>query len=154
MRFVKDMRSEGAHKFLTVALAFLFASTTLTACGGSASPNQAGNNDIHKVKHIVVIMQENRSFDTYFGTYPGADGIPAGVCVQNPSTNQCVKPFHNPNDKNFGGPHGATNAVADINGDKMDGFIGQELRGSRQTPGAAEETRLRVDRSYVPAPQG
>ncbi len=29
-----------------------------------------------KIKHIVVIMQENRSFDHYFGTYPGAD--PAG----------------------------------------------------------------------------
>ena len=34
--------------------------------------------DIHKIKHVVVIMQENRSFDTYFGTYPGADGIPRG----------------------------------------------------------------------------
>ncbi len=29
-----------------------------------------------KIKHIVVIMQENRSFDSYFGTYPGADGFP------------------------------------------------------------------------------
>lgn len=28
-----------------------------------------------KIKHIVVIMQENRSFDNYFGTYPGADGV-------------------------------------------------------------------------------
>ena len=32
--------------------------------------------DIHKIKHVVIIMQENRSFDSYFGTYPGADGIP------------------------------------------------------------------------------
>ncbi|MGH3302459.1 MAG: alkaline phosphatase family protein, partial [Streptosporangiaceae bacterium] len=31
---------------------------------------------IHKIKHVIVIMQENRSFDSYFGTYPGADGIP------------------------------------------------------------------------------
>src|SRR5439155_8320185 len=30
---------------------------------------------IHKIKHVIVIMQENRSFDEYFGTYPGADGI-------------------------------------------------------------------------------
>ncbi len=30
--------------------------------------------DIHKIKHVIVIMQENRSFDTYFGTFPGADG--------------------------------------------------------------------------------
>ena len=29
---------------------------------------------IHRIRHIVVIMQENRSFDSFFGTYPGADG--------------------------------------------------------------------------------
>ena len=39
-----------------------------------------------KIKHIIIIMQENRSFDEYFGTYPGADGIPMSngipsVCV-------------------------------------------------------------------------
>ena len=32
---------------------------------------------IHKIKHVIIVMQENRSFDTYFGTFPGADGIPA-----------------------------------------------------------------------------
>ena len=45
---------------------------------------------IHKIKHVIVIMQENRSFDTYFGTYPGADGIPMQngvptVCVPDPA---------------------------------------------------------------------
>jgi phospholipase C len=29
-----------------------------------------------KVKYVFVIFQENRSFDHYFGTYPGADGAP------------------------------------------------------------------------------
>src|SRR5690348_15272065 len=48
---------------------------------------------IHKIKHIIVIMQENRSFDSYFGTYPGADGIPAGVCVPDPVNGGCVAPF-------------------------------------------------------------
>jgi phospholipase C len=36
---------------------------------------------IHKIRHVIVIMQENRSFDSYFGAFPGADGIPAGVCL-------------------------------------------------------------------------
>jgi phospholipase C len=120
---------KGAQKSLTSVLAFLFATSLLAACGGFPSSNQPG--DIHKIKHVVVIMQENRSFDTYFGTYPGADGIPAGVCISNPITNRCVKPFHIPNDENFGGPHGAKNAVADINGGKMDGFIQQEQLGSK-----------------------
>jgi phospholipase C len=50
--------------------------------------------DIHAIKHVIVIMQENRSFDTYFGTYPGADGIPmsggaASVCVPDPARGGC-----------------------------------------------------------------
>ena len=52
-------------------------------------------------------MQENRSFDSYFGTYPGANGIPAGVCVPDPVNGGCDQPFHDPSDKNYGGPHGA-----------------------------------------------
>jgi phospholipase C len=88
---------------------------------------------IHKIKHVVIIMQENRSFDTYFGTYPGADGIPAGVCVPDPVNGGCVQPFHDPNDLNYGGPHGQTNATADINGGAMDGFVGQAEKGQNCT---------------------
>ena len=39
-------------------------------------PSPADTGTIHLIKHVIVIMQENRSFDSYFGTYPGADGIP------------------------------------------------------------------------------
>jgi phospholipase C len=31
---------------------------------------------IDNINHLVFIVMENRSFDEYFGTYPGADGIP------------------------------------------------------------------------------
>jgi phospholipase C len=83
-----------------------------------------------KIKHIIIIMQENRSFDHYFGTYPGADGIPMqngvpAVCVTDPVTLECVKPYHNPDDTNVGGLHTEPAAIADINGGKMDGFIAQ-----------------------------
>lgn len=98
-----------------------------------------------KIKHIVVIMQENRSFDEYFGTYPGVDGIPMQngvptVCAPDPKTNQCVKPYHDPRDVNAGGPHAAASAVTDIDGGKMDGFIVSFRRGQRlckrpDTPG-------------------
>jgi len=80
---------------------------------------------IHDIQHVVMIMQENRSFDSYFGTYPGANGIPAGVCVPDPVNGGCVAPFHDPEDKNFGGPHGTESAVNDIDGGRMDGFVGQ-----------------------------
>jgi phospholipase C len=84
---------------------------------------------IHKIKHVIMIMQENRSFDSYFGTYPGADGIPMSngvptVCVPNPSGG-CTRPYHDKADRNGGGPHGEGNAVADVNQGLMNGFIRQ-----------------------------
>jgi len=48
------------------------------------------------VSHFIYMMQGDRTFDNYFGTFPGADGIPANVCQQlsigHPSAG-CVKPF-------------------------------------------------------------
>ncbi len=83
---------------------------------------------ISKIKHIIIIMQENRSFDSYFGTYLGADGIPMSggvpkVCVPDPRNGGCQRPYHDSRDVNYGGPHSAQSAIADINGGRMDGFI-------------------------------
>ena len=91
---------------------------------------------INKIKHVIVIMQENRSFDSYFGTYPGADGIAMQsgqptTCLPNPQTHSCVKPYANHADVNGGGPHGANSATADINSGKMDGFVQQAVSGRR-----------------------
>ncbi|HEV2933914.1 MAG TPA: alkaline phosphatase family protein, partial [Streptosporangiaceae bacterium] len=95
---------------------------------------------IHKIKHVIIVMQENRSFDTYFGTYPGADGIPMAngtptVCVPNPAGG-CTRPYHDTADVNGGGPHGEANAVADVDGGRMDGFIKQrdQARSSCTNP--------------------
>ena len=122
--------------FYTAALVCLLFGPLLAACGGAPNQNQSSNSDIHKIKHVIVIMQENRSFDTYFGTFPGADGIPMKgevptVCVNDPQTGQCVKPYHNSQDLNGGGPHGAANAAADIDAGKMDGFIAQAEKGRK-----------------------
>ncbi len=78
---------------------------------------------IHKIQHVVIINQENRSFDTYFGTYPGANGIPGGVCLPDPQNGGCIAPFYNTSEKNFGGPHGSEATEVDIDGGKMDGFV-------------------------------
>ena len=89
---------------------------------------------------MVIIMQENRSFDSYFGTYPGADGIPglAGhpgrvPCVPDPLRHRCVHPYHETADRNTGGPHGHGNVNADVNDNKMNGFVPQALLGRRLT---------------------
>jgi len=44
---------------------------------GACSPNRSVEQAQGRLEHLIFIMQENRSFDSYFGTYPGADGIPA-----------------------------------------------------------------------------
>ncbi len=84
---------------------------------------------IHKIKHVIIVMQENRSFDSYFGTFPGADGIPMRhgvptVCVPDPGGG-CTRPYHDIHDLDGGGPHGEANAIADVAGGRMDGFIRQ-----------------------------
>jgi phospholipase C len=80
---------------------------------------------------VVVIMQENRSFDSYFGTYPGADGIPKGVCVVDPLTETCDRPFHDTANRNAGGPHDHVDALGDIDGGRMDGFVARAVEGRR-----------------------
>ncbi|HEV7129908.1 MAG TPA: alkaline phosphatase family protein [Ktedonobacterales bacterium] len=123
------------HRFTTGAVLLLAISMPIVAAcatAPSAITPPAGQ-AAYPIKHIIVIMQENRSFDTYFGTYPGVDGIPTNVCVSNPANGQCVKPFHDSADLNHGGPHGQSNAAADINGGQMNGFIAQEEMGRKQS---------------------
>lgn len=43
----------------------------LLATGGVPSPVLASS----RIEHVVLMMQENRSFDHYFGTMPGVDGL-------------------------------------------------------------------------------
>jgi phospholipase C len=86
--------------------------------------------EVRKIKHVVIIMQENRSFDHYFGTYPGADGIPEKngvftVCLPNPATGGCSAPHHASGPTDHGGPHTYAASEADIDHGKMDGFIRQ-----------------------------
>jgi phospholipase C len=120
-----------------MSLAALAAVFALTAPAGTQRKPPKAPAGIHKIKHVIVIMQENRSFDHYFGTYPGADGFPRDadgeftVCSPDPVKGTCEKPYHDTNDLNAGGPHGQANATADVAGGKMDGFIGQAEFGRR-----------------------
>jgi phospholipase C len=111
------------------------APTTPSATGAGAptspvdspTPQPTG---IDKIDHLVFIVQENRSFDHYFGTYPGADGIPTDPdgsfkpCVPDPYQGGiCVPPYVSHSFDQNGGPHTHPAAVDDVNGGKMDGFI-------------------------------
>jgi phospholipase C len=80
---------------------------------------------LEKIQHFIFIMQENRSFDHYFGTYPGADGIPEGTALLDPRDGTVVTPYHNPFPFDFDAVHDYQDAIADIDGGKMDGFMKQ-----------------------------
>jgi phospholipase C len=112
-----------------IVLAGVALAAGVSASTGHRTPSTPPD-EIHKIKHVVVIMQENRSFDSYFGTYPGADGIPAGVCVPDPRGG-CVPPHHISTDRNVGGPHALKNALRDINGGAMDGFVREAVAGRK-----------------------
>ena len=71
-------------------------------------------------------MQENHSFDNYFGTYPGADGPPADTCM--PVDNErlggpCVKPFSLTGMPVLDLGHSGVIHDRQYNGGKMDGFL-------------------------------
>jgi phospholipase C len=107
-------------------MATFAAAVSLGSCSSGVSPSASG--DIHKIQHVIVIMQENRSFDSFFGTFPGADGIPVKngqftVCVPDPRAGGCDTPYHDPSLINGGGEHEETDARTDIDGGKMDGFV-------------------------------
>ena len=91
-----------------------------------------------KLRHIIVIMQENRSFDHYFGMFPGADGFPRDangnitVCVPlDPADPQqgCLAPFHDTKLVNAGASHQYGDAMLDIDSGAMDGFIYAQTGG-------------------------
>ncbi len=133
------MRFESANEIRRPAARSLAMILTVLAMGLLAPVAHAEPEGIHKIQHVVIIMQENRSFDTYFGTYPGADGIPAGVCVPDP-IGGCIAPYHNGANVNAGGPHGTESQVGDIDGGKMDGFVkeAEGKAGCKETTGCGK----------------
>ncbi len=110
-------------------------SPSVSPSGSPPPPGQLQEAQAH-IKHLVFIIQENRSFDSYFGTFPGADGIPRrpngtfAVCIPDPHLGHCVRPYHDKTVLDAGGPHSETAARADVNGGKMDGFVSSLRSGS------------------------
>jgi phospholipase C len=74
------------------AAAAVFVLVGLSAQGGQAASTKVPATPI---RHLVVMTQDQHSFDNYFGERSGADGIPDGVCVpaKAGTSSPCVAPF-------------------------------------------------------------
>src|SRR4051794_4290814 len=74
-------------------LAVLAAAPAVVTGGARANPHHRHHHHSRdgvsssggRIKHVVVIFQENVSFDHYFGTYPGANGLNHNLLTHNPN---------------------------------------------------------------------
>jgi phospholipase C len=83
---------------------------------GTASPQATGVPD--PIKHVVILMKENRTFDNYFGTFPGADGTTVGKL----SNGKIVSLNHTPDHTLIDIAHHGDAATVAVDNGKMDGF--------------------------------
>jgi len=91
-----------------------------------AAPGPTSSQTKTPIQHLVVLLQENHTFDNYFGTYPGADGLPANTSMpidpKNPSAGS-VQPWHIGNSTITDLSHSNTTFKGQYDNGKMDGFV-------------------------------
>jgi phospholipase C len=110
---------------LTRALTVI-AVALLAAAPAEPAAADDGRRSSTPIEHFIFLMQGARSFDNYFGTYPGAEGPPRDTCqplVAGRPQNGCVKPFslRGLPPPTLGASRGIV--AAQVNGGRMDGFV-------------------------------
>jgi phospholipase C len=104
---------------LRCVLGFCVAALGLAACNGNGSTTGAppasgaplhvrhGSGSSSPIQHVVLLIQENRSYNDFFATFPGGDGTMTGEAVTNTS---CSPPI-------YGGPIALTEMPLDLTTD-------------------------------------
>jgi phospholipase C len=104
----------------------LFGVSPALAGPARTEPTSNGGAAATPIQHFVYMMQGDRTFDNYFGTFPGADGIPANTCqkafLDRPNS-ACVKPFdlHGSSQQPLG--VGTEDIAKQYNNGKLNGFV-------------------------------
>jgi phospholipase C len=113
------------RRLLAVPGALLLGVWLAPAAGAAGDPSLRTRSPI---KHVISLMQENHTYDNYFGTFPKGEGIPDGVCmpvVPSRPARGCIKPFHIgdngivPRDLD----HSEETSRRQLNGGRMNGFV-------------------------------
>jgi phospholipase C len=118
---------------LVVALGLAFACTEASSDTPPASPATSTSSSTptgptqlelaqRHIKHVVFLIKENRSFDTLFGTFPGADGPPAQVPVRRKDGSVDMIRLRRAADETADVNHNFLAGLTAIDGGKMDGF--------------------------------
>jgi phospholipase C len=125
-------RPIGRREFLKGAAAVGLAGLAgpLVACGPSSgtsptpSPLPSFGPRTTSIKHVIVDLQENRSFDHYYGFAPfvGSYGVPAGF-RQSDGQGQLVRPHHLTSLSTEDISHTWTDTHSEFNNGRMDGFL-------------------------------
>jgi phospholipase C len=93
----------------------------LGACGLTAHAQQPSKRNppgVEVIQHFVFIVKENRSFDSHFGKYPGANGATTGTI----STGQVIPLSHEPDALPRDFCHTWQCAATSVDGGRMDAF--------------------------------
>jgi phospholipase C len=115
-----------------LAAALTVAATAFTSPGLAAASTQPATTT--PIRHFIFLMQGGRTFDNYFGSYPGADGPPAGTCqakVAGSPKDGCVRPFALPGVQTPTLSASATVIGRQYDQGAMDGFVSAYRREGR-----------------------
>jgi phospholipase C len=79
---------------LATTLTILFALVPTIVSASGAAGDGSGGETASPIKHTIILLQENISYDHYFGTYGhGANGIPGSSALSYTNGTQTWRPF-------------------------------------------------------------
>lgn len=157
-----SLRSCGSNCLLSILILSLglwlsgcrgVSGSTSTTPQPNPNPNPSSTNT--PVKHLIVVVMQNSSFDHLFGTFPGANGPKPGVpgFNQKDSQGKMVAPFlltnlnpsdlpHTPSSYRTTVDNGLMDKFAATNGDEAMGFYDNTVQGMDRLWGFAQQFAL------------
>jgi phospholipase C len=114
---------------LGVTMLASFAAVVLPFTQSGAATHVSSDDAI---QHVIVVMQSGHSFDNYFGTRAGVDGLPTKPsCEPVAGSASCVSPYHLSSDQARAGLSDTYRVTSKaIDGGKMDGFVSAQPNAS------------------------
>jgi phospholipase C len=119
--FMRFSRGHFQRMRRLMAIASIAAGTVLLAgCNQVTSPTPSNppTGGLSTIQHVVFIVKENRTFDNYFGTFPGAEGATNGTI----STGQVIPLGHTPDQTPNDICHSWQCGITAMDSGKMDKF--------------------------------